>query len=78
MDKLQTTIRITQAQADKLDYYANKMGLSRNQLLVNMITIMNDDLALLDRLGLLRLGAGIRDLLRMANNPDDLALFGDV
>jgi len=72
---LQTTLRITHDQADKLDYYSNKMGLSRNQLLTNMISVSLDDLKLLDNLGLLRLGAGVRELFNLAKNSDDLDLI---
>jgi len=71
-EMLQTTLRISHKQADDLDYYAKKMGLSRNQLLTNLIAIDLDDLKLLDKLGLLRLGAGLRDLLDFAKSPDDL------
>mgnify|MGYP000440780050 CR=1 FL=1 len=72
MDRISTTLRITHKQASDLDYYANKMGLSRNQLLTNLISVELDDLALLDKLGILRIGAGLRDLLALAKNQDDL------
>lgn len=68
----QINLRIPPAQVDKLDYYADKMGLSRNQLLCNCVAISLDDLRILDTLGLLRLGAGFRDLFALARNSDDL------
>lgn len=72
MDRISTTLRITQKQADELDYYANKIGLSRNQLLVNVINVELENLLILDKLGILRVGAGIRDLLDFARNQDDM------
>lgn len=72
MDRISTTLRISQTQADELDYYANKIGLSRNQLLTNIITVELENLLVLDKLGILRLGVGLRDLLDFARNQDDM------
>lgn len=72
MDRISTTLRISQTQADDLDYYANKIGLSRNQLLTNIITVELENLLVLDKLGILRLGVGLRDLLDFARNQDDM------
>lgn len=57
------TIRYTKEMSDKLDYYAEKMGLSKNQLMVNLLSCEIDELAVLDKLGVLRFGSGVRNLL---------------
>jgi len=58
-----TQIRTTQKILDDLDVYAEKMGLSRNQLMNNLILIGLEDLAVLRKLGLIRVGVGIRNLI---------------
>lgn len=69
------TMRLEEHQVEKLDYFAKKMGLTRSQLLRNLIACEIDDLALLDKFGILRLGAGVRDLLTLSRNQDDLELL---
>jgi len=66
-----TQIRTTQKILDDLDVYAEKMGLSRNQLMNNLLLIGLDDLAMLKRLGLIRVGVGIRSLIERARDEKD-------
>ncbi|MGW8180384.1 MAG: hypothetical protein ACWGQW_16735 [bacterium] len=56
------TVRLPDHIADQVDHYAEKMGLSANQLLNRLIEIGVDDLRLLNSVGLLVVGKGIRDL----------------
>ncbi|MGW8180012.1 MAG: hypothetical protein ACWGQW_14810 [bacterium] len=79
MDKkpvITTTLRTHQEILDRLDKYAVKMELSRNQLMCNLLACGLDDLAVLDRLGMIRVGVGIRNLVETARskNPRQLTL----
>jgi len=65
-----TPLRVHQDTLDQLDKFANKMGLSRNQLMFNLITIGLEDLTMLNRLGILRVGVGIRNLIDMARDEN--------
>lgn len=58
-----------------LDKYAEKMGLSRNQLMNNLVNIGLDDLRNLDRLGMIRLGVGIRTMMEKLREPEQKILF---
>jgi len=74
MDKkpnVATQFRTTQKVLDDLDMYAEKMGLSRNKLMNNLIELDLGDLALLNSLGLLTFGAGLRNLLSRAEQEQD-------
>ena len=68
------SIRYPKEMSDKLDYYAKKMGLSKNQLMVNLLACELDELAVMDKLGLIRLGSGVRNLIDNYRNrtPDAL------
>jgi len=66
------TFRATPDLLRKVDHCADKMGLSRNQLMNNLLACSVEDLLLLDKLGLLTLGAAVRDLLITAKDMDDL------
>jgi len=74
MDKkpnVATQFRTQQKTLDDLDVYAEKMGLSRNQLMNNLVLIGLEDLAMLKRLGLIRVGVGIRNLIERARDEKD-------
>lgn len=62
MDTKQLTIRLPEKHRDELDRYAKKMGLSSNQLVCNLVAVGLDDLRLLNSVGLLVVGRGVRDL----------------
>jgi len=68
---MNTTLRADEKTLKQLDKYADKMGLSRNQLINNLLTIGVDDLRTLDRLGMLRIGVGIRTLIERMREPDE-------
>jgi len=56
------SIRLPVKSADQIEHYAKKMGLSSNQLINNIVEIGLDDLRLLNSVGLLVVGRGVRDL----------------
>jgi len=56
------SLRIPKQLTKDLDRYAKKMGISRNSLARNLLEIGVDDLRMLDRVGLLVVGRGLRDL----------------
>jgi len=56
------TVRLPLHLADQVDRYADKMGLSTNQLINNLVDVGLDDLRLLNTVGLLVVGRGVRDL----------------
>lgn len=61
-DKTTITFRVDPQNLKKVDRYAKKMGLSRNQLLNNLVDVGLDDLRVLDAVGILVVGKGIKDL----------------
>jgi metal-responsive CopG/Arc/MetJ family transcriptional regulator len=63
-DKKQVLIRLQENQIERLDHYAKKIKVSRNQVISNLIDVGLDDLRMLEKTGLLVLGAGLRDLIR--------------
>jgi len=64
-----TPLRTNDDLLEKLDYLANKMGLSRNQLMNNLLTLGADDLLTLDKLGVIRFGVGIRSVMEKLREP---------
>jgi len=71
-----TPFRSNQETLDQLDKFANKMGLSRNQLMFNLITIGLEDLTMLNRLGILRVGVGIRNLIESVRDNESTEPMG--
>jgi len=70
-----TNIRTNPETIESLDYFASKMGLSRNQLMHNLLVIGVDDLKTLDKLGMIRLGVGIRTMMEKLHEPNQQMLF---
>ena len=68
--RINTPFRAEQQLLDNLDYLANKMGLSRNQLMTSLLTIGTEDLLTMDKLGMIRLGVGIRSVMEKLNDLD--------
>jgi len=62
MERKTFSVRLPVQQAQEVERYAEKMGLSSNQLLNNVIAVGLDDLRLLNSVGLLVVGRGVRDL----------------
>lgn len=56
-----TQIRLRAFMFSELDRYAEKLGISRNQLMENLLATGLDDLRLLEKTGALKLGTIIRD-----------------
>ena len=67
---VQINLRTKQRTIAELDKYARKMDLSRNKLIENLLIVGVDDLKTMDRLGLIRLGCGVRDLVERARQPN--------
>jgi len=56
------TVRLPEKQGAEVEKFAEKMGLSTNQLMVNLVNVGLDDLRMLNSVGLLVVGRGLRDL----------------
>jgi len=67
----ETILRTTEQRLDRLAIYADKMGMSRNQLMNNILEIGLEELDMMNRLGLLRVGVGLRSLfMEKKDQPD--------
>lgn len=60
--RVHTNFRIPVDLANQLDIYAVKMGVSRTQLMINLLRSGVEDLSLLNSVGLLAIGRGAREL----------------
>lgn len=70
-----TTIRVPKDQLEELGKYADKLGISRNKLINNLLETGIDDLRLMEKSGLLVFGRGVRDLvakLRIGSTQKEL------
>jgi len=72
---VQTQLRTEPATLEALDKYAAKMGLSRNQLMNNLLAVSLEDLKMMDRMGMIKVGVGIRTLLERIREPNQQPLF---
>ena len=61
--KKQVALYLTDAQNDTITEYANKVGVTRQKLMSNMIDNGIDELKAMERYGILAVGVGVRDLL---------------
>jgi len=64
------SIRLPERSAEKIEYYSEKMGLSQNQLINKLVDVGLDDLRLLDSVGLLLIGKGLRDLVEKVRHGE--------
>jgi len=64
------SIRLPERNAEKIEYYSEKMGLSQNQLINKLVDVGLDDLRLLDSVGLLLIGKGLRDLVEKVRHGE--------
>jgi len=71
----QTQLRTDPATLEALDKLAAKMELSRNQLMNNLLVCGVEDLQAMDRLGLIKVGVGVRNLLDRLREPEQQPLF---
>ena len=61
-NKRRITLDFDPEVVDRLDRYAEKIGISRQRLVFNLIEVGLDDLAIMDSVGLLLVGRGFRSL----------------
>ena len=68
MERIQRSIYLNREKFNLLDAYAKKIGISRNQLMENLIESGLEDLKLMEKTGLLLIGVGINDLIQKLRN----------
>jgi hypothetical protein len=77
-NKKQVALYLTDEENEKITKYADKIGISRQKLLANMVNAGLDDLAMMEKYGILTIGVGVRDLLyKFKNKEIDPALLKD-
>ena len=77
-NKKQIALYVTDEQHEKIINYADKIGISRQKLLSNFVDSALDDLAVLDKFGILAIGVGIRDLAyKIRHKEIDASLLAD-
>jgi len=64
MEKRNSTIYLSASTVERLDRFAEKISISRNKLMENLIETGLDDIALLEKSGMLFVGTSIRDILK--------------
>lgn len=62
LNRIHTAIRIEPSTLSELDKFSQKLGISRNQLIINLVAEGLEDLRLLNSCGLLVVGKGLREL----------------
>lgn len=62
-NRKQIALYVTDEEHEKITKYAEKIGISRQKLLSNMINTSLDELDAMDRYKILGIGVGLRDLL---------------
>ena len=70
IDRQEFSLRLEKTQVKQLDLYAKKLGISRNQLISKLLDIGLDDVRLLDSVGLLMIGKGVRSLVLKIRDGD--------
>ncbi len=61
-DRKQISLFVTDDQLEKLNKYSKKIGISRQNLLENIIKGGLDDIGVLNKCGIIAVGVGLRDL----------------
>lgn len=69
-NKKQIALYVTEEENEKITEYADKIGISRQKLLSNFINAGLDDLAIMNKFGILAVGVGIRDLAYKIRNKE--------
>jgi hypothetical protein len=69
-DRKQVALYLTEEEDRQITMYAKEIGISKQQLLSNLIGTSLDDLALLKRSGLLMIGKGFRNLVHRLRNDE--------
>jgi len=69
-------VRVTPDMDKKLDHYANRIGIDKSQLVRNMLTVEMDELAMMEKLGVLWVAASVRGIREyMKANHEQPPLF---
>ncbi len=78
-DRKQFSIYLTDEQNEKITKYAKKLDISKQRMMSNLLDIGLEDVAVLDKMGVLFLGARVRDLVHKIKNvdPDKLESYYD-
>lgn len=74
---IQTNLRTSKQLNAKIERYAKKLGLSKNQLMNNLLEAGLEDLRILEAVGLLQIGIGIRSLTEMVRDREGLNYIHD-
>ena len=61
-DRKQISLFVTDEQLDKLNKYSKKIGISRQNLLENILKGGLEDIGVLNKCGIIAVGVGLRDL----------------
>ena len=69
-NKKQIAFYVTEEENEKIDKYSKKIGISRQALLSNILNSGLDDIAALNKYGILAIGVGLRDLLEKFKNKE--------
>ena len=76
-NKKQVALYLEEKEIEKIAMYADKIGISRQKLMHNLIKAGLDDLAMMDKFGIITIGTGVRDLLyKIKNKEIDPAALG--
>ena len=77
-NKKQIALYVTDEEHEKITQYADKIGISRQKLLSNFVNAGLEDLAVMDKFGILAVGVGIRDLAyKIRHNEIDPSMLAD-
>ena len=69
-NKKQVALYVTEEENSKITEYAEKIGISRQKLMSNFINAGLDDLAIMNKYGILAIGVGVRDLAYKIRNKE--------
>ena len=75
--KKQVALYLTENENEKISMYSEKIGITRQQLMSNLINTGLDELKAMEKYGILAVGVGVRDLLYKLKakgiSPDSLS-----
>ena len=69
-NKKQIALYVSTEENEKITRYSERIGISRQKLLSNIINSGLDDIAALEKYGILAVGVGLRDLLYKFKNEE--------
>ena len=68
LKKKQVALYLTEEENEKISIYSKKIGVTRQQLMSNLINTGLDELKAMEKYGILAIGVGVRDLLYSLKN----------